>query len=127
LLSGPWFLLIDANRRGANDSLRHRAAFFKPGGASFTYRSFQAPVGAVLVARGAEGGRPPGPDPWAAGPVSVKCPLPRHAPTWGWAAQLYAVRSSGSWGVGDLADLRELHRDDPEHDPVDSGHGSDLG
>ncbi|GAC1339646.1 MAG: 4-alpha-glucanotransferase [Candidatus Dormibacteria bacterium] len=37
-----------------------------------------------------------------------RCPAPR--PAWGWAAQLYAVRSSASWGVGDLADLRELSR-----------------
>lgn len=29
---------------------------------------------------------------------------------WGWAAQLYAVRSRLSWGLGDLADLRELGR-----------------
>lgn len=27
---------------------------------------------------------------------------------WGWAVQLYSVLSAGSWGVGDLADLREL-------------------
>src|SRR5690606_21524111 len=27
---------------------------------------------------------------------------------WGFMAQLYSVRSSRSWGVGDLADLREL-------------------
>jgi 4-alpha-glucanotransferase len=31
-------------------------------------------------------------------------------PAWGWAAQLYAVRSRQSWGMGDLADLRELGR-----------------
>jgi len=36
------------------------------------------------------------------------CPLP--ARTWGWAAQLYAARSRSSWGIGDLADLRELVR-----------------
>jgi 4-alpha-glucanotransferase len=28
--------------------------------------------------------------------------------SWGFAAQLYSVRSQGSWGVGDLADLGEL-------------------
>jgi 4-alpha-glucanotransferase len=27
---------------------------------------------------------------------------------WGWAAQLYAVRSRASWGIGDLADLAGL-------------------
>jgi 4-alpha-glucanotransferase len=27
---------------------------------------------------------------------------------WGWAVQLYAARSRASWGIGDLADLREL-------------------
>jgi 4-alpha-glucanotransferase len=30
------------------------------------------------------------------------------ARAWGFMAQLYSVRSSGSWGFGDLADLREL-------------------
>jgi 4-alpha-glucanotransferase len=27
---------------------------------------------------------------------------------WGWAVQLYAVRSRDSWGIGDMADLRRL-------------------
>ena len=31
-------------------------------------------------------------------------------PVWGWAAQLYAARSRGSWGMGDLADLKTLAR-----------------
>src|SRR4029453_6695264 len=37
-----------------------------------------------------------------------QCRGPRRAHQWGWAVQLYAVRSRGSWGIGDLADLRRL-------------------
>ncbi|MBW3589488.1 MAG: 4-alpha-glucanotransferase [Actinobacteria bacterium] len=36
------------------------------------------------------------------------CYLPDDLSTWGWAVQLYAARSSKSWGIGDLADLREM-------------------
>ncbi len=35
-------------------------------------------------------------------------PAPERA--WGWAIQLYAVRSRESWGVGDFADLRRFAR-----------------
>ena len=38
------------------------------------------------------------------------CHLPEGLRTWGWAAQLYGVRSVESWGIGDLADLRRLAR-----------------
>ena len=38
-----------------------------------------------------------------------RCPTPALR-RWGFATQLYATRSSGSWGIGDLADLRELAR-----------------
>jgi 4-alpha-glucanotransferase len=39
------------------------------------------------------------------------CPSPRPgAPGWGFAVQLYALRSRESWGMGDLADLRRLAR-----------------
>jgi 4-alpha-glucanotransferase len=38
-----------------------------------------------------------------------RCPVPERR-SWGWAAQLYAVRSAESWGIGDLADLRRLGR-----------------
>ncbi|WP_324278276.1 4-alpha-glucanotransferase [Blastococcus brunescens] len=40
-------------------------------------------------------------------------PRPVLAPAgraWGWAVQLYAARSRGSWGIGDLADLRAIRR-----------------
>jgi 4-alpha-glucanotransferase len=39
-----------------------------------------------------------------------RCPLPPNAPEWGWAVQLYAVRSHDSWGMGDLGDLGRLGR-----------------
>lgn len=35
---------------------------------------------------------------------------PRPARLWGWAVQLYAVRSRASWGFGDLGDLARLGR-----------------
>ena len=51
-----------------------------------------------------------------AGQVAASCPLivtPDRLPavsgrSWGVAAQLYSVRSAGSWGIGDLADLADL-------------------
>jgi 4-alpha-glucanotransferase len=39
-----------------------------------------------------------------------QCYLPPDWRTWGWAVQLYALRSAESWGIGDLADLRRLAR-----------------
>lgn len=39
----------------------------------------------------------------------ARCPRPPGR-IWGWAAQLYACRSSASWGIGDLADLERLGR-----------------
>ncbi|HWW53179.1 MAG TPA: 4-alpha-glucanotransferase, partial [Acidimicrobiales bacterium] len=48
------------------------------------------------------------------GPVRLivspgQCPLPAGR-GWGWSMQLYATRSSQSWGMGDLADLAVLGR-----------------
>jgi 4-alpha-glucanotransferase len=40
------------------------------------------------------------------GPSS--CFLPPDLKTWGWAVQLYALRSRDSWGMGDLQDLRRM-------------------
>lgn len=47
-----------------------------------------------------------------AGPTTVIV-VPRQAPVpdgrhWGWQVQLYATRSTQSWGIGDYADLRTL-------------------
>jgi 4-alpha-glucanotransferase len=39
-----------------------------------------------------------------------QCHLPDDLFTWGWAVQLYALRSRKSWGMGDLGDLRRLAR-----------------
>lgn len=38
------------------------------------------------------------------------CYLPDFLPTWGWAVQVYALRSAHSWGMGDLGDLHALAR-----------------
>jgi 4-alpha-glucanotransferase len=37
-----------------------------------------------------------------------RCWLPDGWRAWGWALQLYATRSSRSWGIGDLGDLRSV-------------------
>ncbi len=37
-----------------------------------------------------------------------RCHFPDGLRAWGWLVQLYALRSRGSWGIGDLADLRQL-------------------
>jgi 4-alpha-glucanotransferase len=39
-----------------------------------------------------------------------KCFLPKALRVWGWSAQLYALRSSQNWGMGDFANLRRLAR-----------------
>lgn len=39
-----------------------------------------------------------------------KCFLPESLRAWGWAIQLYALRSKNSWGMGDLRDLRDFAR-----------------
>lgn len=39
-----------------------------------------------------------------------KCYLPKSLSEWGWAIQLYALRSKASWGMGDFRDLRDFAR-----------------
>ena len=62
---------------------------------------------AILAAMGASGERPPRVRPFKL-PQDSCAPPPDRG--WGWAVQLYAVRSHDSWGIGDLADLRRLAR-----------------
>ncbi|MEV8513572.1 4-alpha-glucanotransferase [Dactylosporangium sp. NPDC051484] len=52
-------------------------------------------------------------EPRAAGTPAAAAPpvpLPEAPRTWGWMIQLYGMRSAGSWGVGDFADLAEFAR-----------------
>lgn len=37
-----------------------------------------------------------------------QCPFDPQMRIWGWGVQLYAARSTASWGLGDFADLRRL-------------------
>lgn len=39
-----------------------------------------------------------------------RCFFPAGLHTWGWALQLYALRSRSSWGIGDLEDLRRVSK-----------------
>jgi 4-alpha-glucanotransferase len=56
---------------------------------------------------------PEAPDPRLRGPAGVCCFLPRWLETgrgWGIAIQLYQLRSSRNWGIGDFVDLAEFAR-----------------
>ena len=43
--------------------------------------------------------------------VVVPTELSEPPETWGWMLQLYALHSAGSWGLGDLGDLRDFAAD----------------
>jgi 4-alpha-glucanotransferase len=60
---------------------------------------------AILSAMGAQGERPPRARRYSL-PTEACAPGPDRA--WGWAVQLYALRSQESWGIGDMADLRRF-------------------
>src|SRR3954454_9360174 len=73
-------------------------------------RAPDSTVDAVLAAMDATPDGPPSP------PIRTKaeteparCPVPPGR-AWGWAAQLYAARSTASWGIGDLMDRDRLTR-----------------
>jgi 4-alpha-glucanotransferase len=61
----------------------------------------------ILAAMGASGDRPR-----RTRPIKLTDEPCAQGPDrgWGWAVQLYAVRSKDSWGIGDMADLRRLAR-----------------
>lgn len=62
---------------------------------------------AILDAMGATSDTPPPPHELQL--ANDRCAeAPERA--WGWAIQLYALRSRDSWGIGDLADLRRFAR-----------------
>src|SRR5579859_452344 len=64
--------------------------------------TIDAIVGAMAGSRKRRPKRPPPPD----GHSGVCAAPPSRA--WGWAVQVYAIRSRESWGIGDLADLRRM-------------------
>ena len=66
-----------------------------------------AAVEAVLDALGATKDRPARTNRYEL-PPGPCAPAPGRV--WGWAVQLYALRSRDSWGVGDFADLRRFGR-----------------
>src|SRR5439155_12034068 len=73
-------------------------------------RAPETTIDAVLDAMGATPEGPPAPArAEEAGAAAARCPLPSGR-AWGWAAQIYAVRSGASWGIGDLMDLDRLAR-----------------
>src|SRR5579859_2886474 len=64
--------------------------------------TIDAIVGAMAGSRKRRPKRPPPQD----GHSGVCAAPPSRA--WGWAVQVYAIRSRESWGIGDLADLRRM-------------------
>ncbi|NMH91942.1 4-alpha-glucanotransferase [Pseudonocardia bannensis] len=111
-------------RRAALAAARERAAAGTlPGTIALrSDRSYRLPGAGVLVdesgaRRDVDGELPAGLEPGyyrlelgdAQSTVIVAPPeLPDPPRAWGWMLQLYALHSRGSWGIGDLGDLREF-------------------
>jgi 4-alpha-glucanotransferase len=68
----------------------------------FGYHHFE------LAGAGEDGGRPAGAEPLTIAFCPSRCPSPLPGRKWGWSAQLYATRSTESWGMGDFGDLGRL-------------------
>ena len=69
-------------------------------------RHVEVPDETLAAVLGALGGNEP-PAPSSAAPASARAPFPARR-SWGFAVQLYSVRSRASWGHGDLHDLADL-------------------
>jgi 4-alpha-glucanotransferase len=69
-------------------------------------RHVEVPDETLAAVLGALGGYEP-PAPSSGTPVSARAPFPARR-SWGFAVQLYSVRSRASWGHGDLHDLADL-------------------
>ena len=69
-------------------------------------RHVEVPDETLAAVLGALGGYEP-PAPASRTPVSARAPFPARR-SWGFAVQLYSVRSRASWGHGDLRDLADL-------------------
>ena len=114
---------IRAAMGGTGEAPRGRRGRSSTAAASRSRRSRAAPSSRSRTARSSasEGGLAGRSAPRISRAPAARRPA-RHAPhrraralpsaggarTWGWAIQLYALRSRESWGIGDLADLRRL-------------------
>jgi 4-alpha-glucanotransferase len=64
----------------------------------------------LAVLGGLDAATPSAPEERPRPATPTRCHLPAGLRTWGWAVQLYSLRSSASWGMGDYADLAALAR-----------------
>ncbi|MFH5822389.1 4-alpha-glucanotransferase [Georgenia sp. AZ-5] len=84
--------------REVDGVLTGRATFVLPADLPLGWHELVAEIGGVGESRA----------PLAVTPDRLPEPALATERGWGFMAQLYSVRSAGSWGVGDLADLAEL-------------------
>ena len=78
----------------------HRVMFRLPGDLPAGYHTLTARIGAAPATATAR---------LIVAPARLELPVHvRARRRWGFLAQLYSIRSRASWGVGDLADLRDL-------------------
>src|ERR1043166_3728345 len=108
-----WYAYMSNPELTADAARTERAARW---GILPAYHSWQGDVvqtdpqveAAILEAMGAKTDAPP--EPHAPPPGGAESCETAPARAWGWAVQLYALRSRESWGVGDFADLKRFGR-----------------